>query len=1176
MNLALLVLTLAQLPAGDVLDRVTSGTLVDTAGRGVAGAEVWITSTLDAERLRRTFWLGEDYPDWKLANKLGGVEQSVRTDAAGRFSSRLPDRFARDPSPPPLALWIIHANRLLGVRQLSEMVYSPPEPLTMDRATAHSATVRVVGSDDAPVVDANVACAVVSRIPFPRKLAERFAGQTDAKGEVTLRGIAPEVVHEVRVETRGLGIQRVWLEKNANGLPAMARLAGVGSIAGKFSGDGDLSGIKVYATTHFEGYETSGVRGLAEVACDDDGHFEIPAIAAGRLSLHVSYPIAGQSLLGAPGPEDLVVESSERLELTIPLKPAVRISGVIRESETNLRVRDVQLTLSGYDRLGVTDADGRYSGYQDAGMREAYAFPRTFPLPFVLKAANDTAIHRLPDSGDVELDDIELVRGVRLAGQVLDEQGQGVVAVVEARWIGPEGYGGSSFVRSDARGAFVLEGAQPEGALWLRARSVDAASDELKLGGGRQNVTLRVKTAAMLAPLTGRVVDVQGRGVAGADVDLRYEGRRKFEDEEGFEVSDGGLWDGDDRLVTDAEGRFRTAHPVLGEGNYCVTVAARGFLPAASPWTRRTAGSPSLGDVVLRRVKAVTGQVVDREGRGVAGALVRQSGDGPMRTRAVTNADGRFRLSGIVEGPAALLVTRQGYRLAGALVDSESPLPPIVLSRQQDAGGPHVQRNLASALSKDEERAIAQRLARVCLEYALTHENDPAREFAWDLMFSLDPPAALERLNALANNGDKSAEYFVGSFAKYAAPKDRQQAFVLIDALPDPAQRASDYWQVSETMRSEAERSARIDALERALAAARAIKDPGARVSLCADIAGSLWNAGAVDRARQVIEAERPVADTLDISSNGPGQRRCSFAVVLAVFDLPAALEMIEASRVEDVAANGGGHFFVFDRYYRAIAARLAKGDPAAAVRVIGMATPDHERDTIVPRICHALARRDLAAAERLAKTIDPARVHLQARARGLMALALAATDKPAAARLLGEAFAGLELAVEEGRLDLNYLEDAIEVAGALVQFAEEIDPFRVSEYLWRAVALRPARRRMQDVTYYRACEKLGMVLSFYDRELARFVMAPAADEMFATTFASRGYEIGLGLEALALVDPRRAATLAESVPIDSFPDMPYFNPRLRVATVLATQGEARWRKFFCPKARWSPDDLEP
>ena len=64
---------------------------------------------------------------------------------------------------------------------------------------------------------------------------------------------------------------------------------------------------------------------------------------------------------------------------------------------------------------------------------------------------------------------------------------------------------------------------------------------------------------------------------------------------------------------------------------------------------------------------SVEGQVVDLAGHAVADAVVQQSGDGPMLTRARTAADGSFRLSGVVEGPAALLVTRRGYRTTGAL-----------------------------------------------------------------------------------------------------------------------------------------------------------------------------------------------------------------------------------------------------------------------------------------------------------------------------------------------------------------------------------------------------------------------------------------------------------------------------------------------------------------------------
>ena len=98
----------------------------------------------------------------------------------------------------------------------------------------------------------------------------------------------------------------------------------------------------------------------------------------------------------------------------------------------------------------------------------------------------------------------------------------------------------------------------------------------------------------------------------------------------------------------------------------------------------------------------------------------------------------------------------------------------------------------------------------------------------------------------------------------------------------------------------------------------------------------------------------------------------------------------------------------------------------------------------VVPRICHALVRSDLAKAQQLARTIDPRRGHLFALALGYMAHALADSDPTSAAILLGEAFANLETSVRDEQFDIDrYDDDLANVTLALIGIAETVDPDR-------------------------------------------------------------------------------------------------------------------------------------
>ena len=63
----------------------------------------------------------------------------------------------------------------------------------------------------------------------------------------------------------------------------------VGSWAGWWRRREPIRGVTVRAASQVGGYAGSGQGGSASVACDDQGRFEIPAIAAGMLTLELEF-----------------------------------------------------------------------------------------------------------------------------------------------------------------------------------------------------------------------------------------------------------------------------------------------------------------------------------------------------------------------------------------------------------------------------------------------------------------------------------------------------------------------------------------------------------------------------------------------------------------------------------------------------------------------------------------------------------------------------------------------------------------------------------------------------------------------------------------------------------------------------------------------------------------------
>jgi hypothetical protein len=134
--------------------------------------------------------------------------------------------------------------------------------------------------------------------------------------------------------------------------------------------------------------------------------------------------------------------------------------------------------------------------------------------------------------------------------------------------------------------------------------------------------------------------------------------------------------------------------------------------------------------------------------------------------------------------------------------------------------------------------------------------------------------------------------------------------------------------------------------------------------------------------------------------------------------------------------------------------------------------------------------------------------------------------------------------------------------AGAL-PLIERIDAGLVEEYLERAIAMRSP---VPDVrgAYYRSWNDADLArgVAIYDRHLASLLLGAFEDCLRSKDTRAR---IDAELEALVLVDPRRAIELAQGLPDTS--EDPSFPVKtftiLRVARMLGRHDEARLRAIM-------------
>ncbi len=300
----------------------------------------------------------------------------------------------------------------------------------------------------------------------------------------------------------------------------------------------------------------------------------------------------------------------------------------------------------------------------------------------------------------------------------------------------------------------------------------------------------------------------------------------------------------------------------------------------------------------------------------------------------------------------------------------------------------------------------------------------------------------------------------------------------------------------------------------------------------------------------------------------------------LARLDLPAALKLVEG--FEQAARKDGSdnRRRLYDRFYALIAVKLADRSPADAEKVVGRMDIRPSNDREVVAVCTRMAARDVARARRIAATrLSPDAPTFRPYALGLMARAIAPTDRAEAVRLLDEAFAELE---RLDAMDSTYREPSTGgVAGALLPDVERVAPDRLAEFLARTGLMRRARGDQVDADedrMARTITMMAMLVARYDRGLAARVLQPVLEKA-GSLEGSFGWDwvTPNALAALAMIDPRRAVAMVEALPdvaaADDEDGSLKDQARQRVAKLLALHGIERWKMINRQSfGLWIPD----
>ncbi|MBS3940765.1 MAG: carboxypeptidase regulatory-like domain-containing protein [Actinobacteria bacterium] len=269
----------------------------------------------------------------------------------------------------------------------------------------------------------------------------------------------------------------------------------------------------------------------------------------------------------------------------------------------------------------TTDAQGRYA-LEGVGTFGAYAVTMTVPSGFSAGGPVSRAVNLA--SGSSATADFALVESASITGQVVD----GVGAPLSGVTVTLAGAGSGS-TQTDTSGRYRFANRTTFGAHTV---TVTLPSGFVAGGAPTRSVNLAAGSSASAdfrllqqGTITGQVLDTTGAPVSGVEVNV------------------GGI-----SRTTDVQGRYsRTG---VDPGAYAIVMTVPIGFTAGGATTRTVnlaGGSSATADFRLAATAAISGQVTDVVGAPLSGVTVTITAPGGGDTPRTTDAQGRYRLSGL-------------------------------------------------------------------------------------------------------------------------------------------------------------------------------------------------------------------------------------------------------------------------------------------------------------------------------------------------------------------------------------------------------------------------------------------------------------------------------------------------------------------------------------------------
>jgi protocatechuate 3,4-dioxygenase beta subunit len=531
----------------------------------------------------------------------------------------------------------------------------------------------VVDENDKPIADAEVSIPmlIIGSMRDEQGLAgplavEKFNTNTDAAGRFEFAGIPAGATAEFFVKKPGRATVSTYQRINSANQklkftagqtdiklvsPVEARIEGI--VVEKSTGK-PIGGVQMRCASGQE----IGYFGPKRLVSKQDGTFSIDALAPERYVLDVVQPREELPDWVAEPVEVITEAGTTKSGIKIELSKGGILEVVVRDAVSKLPVEKASVGLQ-------HETSGRYvsSSSGDDGVARMRLLPGEYQFNMVYKQGYSRQNLRTPvtiEDGKTEHLEYDLVTIPKITGVVLDEKGEPVKGAKLRICPGGDG------TVSDAEGKFesVLDlGGWPSGeppVMFLVGRYEEgnlAAAVQIEEDASNVNVTLKPGVI-----FSGKVVDPNGKGIAGAGITIMLRGPRW-----GSSISR-------DRITSDVQGGFEIK-AVPSDQKYSLYVIAEGYGENRSE--EISTGDAvnyhlDLGNVTLPVANlSVSGVVVDSNDKPVAGASLYCYGEGQSRSRTQTDANGKFILEKVCAGRIRISADKSGATRSYGYIETE-------------------------------------------------------------------------------------------------------------------------------------------------------------------------------------------------------------------------------------------------------------------------------------------------------------------------------------------------------------------------------------------------------------------------------------------------------------------------------------------------------------------------